>query len=180
MSETNIEEEFDNLTQGNSSASGRNNPERRNRGKLKLKHRFLIWLCDGVVPVHLKAGGDDEEFFLITAKELLMNNAQDEFLLESSRKLLGQQRTMDNTKARRRLECWARKVIIWYLILVGVLVILNGLSRIIWPEIFTKEGFISDPVMTVILSTTTINIIGLGVIVLRGHFQGGKEKKDKK
>ena len=30
--------------------------------------------------------------------------------------------------------------------------------------------------MTVILSTTTINIVGLGFIVLKGHFPQEKEK----
>ena len=44
------------------------------------------------------------------------------------------------------------------------------MSQIVWPEHFDKHGFITDTVMTVILSTTTINIIGLGVIVLKGHF----------
>ena len=50
------------------------------------------------------------------------------------------------------------------------MVLLNGMSQIVWPEHFDKHGFITDTVMTVILSTTTINIIGLGVIVLKGHF----------
>ena len=63
---------------------------------------------------------------------------------------------------------------------VFVLVILNGLSQLIWPTVFSDHGFISDTVMTVILSTTTINIIGLGVIFLRGHFPTGKDdEKDK-
>ena len=37
------------------------------------------------------------------------------------------------------------------------------------------EGFISDSVLTVILTTTTINVIGLGVIVLKGHFSYKEE-----
>lgn len=171
MSEIDIDREFDNLTQNaNATIANQGTPATSPRRKLRLKHKFLKWLCDGALPVHIKVGEEDEEFFLITAKDLLMTNTHDAFILEASRKLLGQQRTMDNTKARRRLEGWARKVIIWYLGLVGVLVVLNGVSRIIWPDIFKGQGFISDTVMTVILSTTTINIIGLGVIVLRGHF----------
>ena len=121
-----------------------------------------------------------EEFFTNTAQELISNNTQDEFILESSRKLLVQQRIMDDTKARRRLEGWARNTIIWYLVVVFALVILNGLSQIIWPCIFNEHGFISDTVMTVILSTTTINIIGLGVIVLRGHFPNYAAEEESK
>lgn len=75
-----------------------------------------------------------------------------------------------NSSARQRLEAWACKTIIIHLVCVLLLVILNGVSRLIWPKIFTEQGFISDNVMYVILSTTTVNIIGLGVIVLKGHF----------
>lgn len=112
----------------------------------------------------------DKEFFSNTAQELIANNTQDSFIIETSRKLLVQQRIIDDTKARRRLERWARNTIICYLMTVFALVVLNGVSRIVWPDVFSRHGFISDTVMTVILSTTTINIIGLGVIVLRGHF----------
>lgn len=111
-----------------------------------------------------------EEFFITSAQELLANNTNDAFIINSSRKLLVQQRIMDDTKARRRLEKWARNTIIVYLMIVFLLVLLNGLSQIVWNEYFKEHGFISDTVMTVILSTTTINIIGLGVIVLKGHF----------
>lgn len=111
-----------------------------------------------------------EEFFITSAQELIANNTSDSFFIDSSRKLLVQQRIQDDTKARRRLEKWARNTIIVYLFIVFALVILNGLSQIIWNEYFKEHGFITDTVMTVILSTTTINIIGLGVIVLRGHF----------
>ena len=34
--------------------------------------------------------------------------------------------------------------------------------------------------MGVFLSTTTINVIGLGVIVLKGHFDNKKQTEDKK
>lgn len=111
-----------------------------------------------------------EEFFITSAQELLANNTNDAFIIDSSRKLLVQQRIMEDTNARRRLEKWARNTIIIYLLIVFLLVLLNGMSQIVWPEHFDKHGFITDTVMTVILSTTTINIIGLGVIVLKGHF----------
>lgn len=140
----------------------------RKGGWLCNLRRWLISLLSkGLIELEKK---DNPEFFIRSAQELIANNTQDAFILETSRKLLVQQRIMDDTKARRRLERWARNTILCYLIIVFVLVLLNGASMIIWDGVFKDHGFISDTVMTVILSTTTVNIIGLGVIVLRGHF----------
>jgi hypothetical protein len=91
--------------------------------------------------------------------------------LKKGEQLLKLQREMENTRARRRLEHWACRVIVCYLLFVFVLILLNGASQIVFPHVFVNHGFISDTVMTVVLSTTTINIIGLGVIVLKGHFK---------
>lgn len=164
--DNNIDEEFSNIT--NTNAGGNSSP-RRNVEKLKVKHRIFLWMCDGLEnsSVGIK---HNENLFTSTAQELISNGTSDPFIIETSRKLLVQQRIMDDTKARRRLEKWAKRVIICYLAFVGALVLLNGLSQLIEPWKELAHGFISDTVMTVILSTTTINIIGLGVIVLRGHF----------
>lgn len=111
-------------------------------------------------------------------------------LLNSSGKLLEQQRMLEDTRARRRLEKWATRVIAWYLIAVLMLILANGIALMFHPvemdEMFrlsgtgSQKGFISDSIMTIVLSTTTINIIGLGLIVLKGHFpQENKNKKEK-
>lgn len=94
-------------------------------------------------------------------------------MLEASRALLEQQRIQDNSHARRRLEKWTTRTISWYLIVVAVLVVSNGIV-----SMFTHnhDGFISSGIMAGILSTTTINVIGLGFIVLKGHFQHHEEK----
>lgn len=92
-------------------------------------------------------------------------------ILEKCSQLLAQQRTLEDTRARRRLEKWATRVISWYLIVVCALILLNGGSFI-----FFFAGFITDQIMAVILSTTTVNIIGLGLIVLKGHFRIQKNK----
>lgn len=105
------------------------------------------------------------------AEALLANiEGSDAAVIDKGKELLKLQREVENTRARRRLERWACKIIVLYLLFVFLLVLLNGLSQIIYPAIFVEHGFISDTVMTVILSTTTVNIIGLGVIILRGHF----------
>ncbi len=107
-------------------------------------------------------------------------------LLSSSEKLLEQQRMLEDTRARRRLERWATRTIAYYLLSVFILLVANGIvlvfnpidtTEIIGGGMSVKRGFISDSIMTVILTTTTINIIGLGVIVLKGHFDKSKDNK---
>lgn len=110
-------------------------------------------------------------------------------LLTASGKLLEQQRILEDTRARRRLERWATRAIACYLIAVFLLLIINGWVLIHHPietleligksQTLVRRGFISDSIMTVILTTTTINIIGLGVIVLKGHFDKDREKDNK-
>lgn len=94
-------------------------------------------------------------------------------LLKSTKELLHQQRMLEDTHARRRLERWATRVIAWYLIIVFIVVILNG---IISAAADIKDGFISGGIMAAILTTTTVNIIGLGLIVLKGHFPNNQKK----
>lgn len=84
-------------------------------------------------------------------------------------------RMVENTRARRRLEKWSLRVIALYLVVVLVVVLAS----------YTKVGdgyllYIPDTIMITILSTTTVNIIGLGLIVLRGHFLANETDKEQK
>lgn len=103
-----------------------------------------------------------------------------EDLLKSTKELLHQQRMLEDTHARRRLERWATRVIAWYLIIVLAVVLLNSIISALSD---IEGGFISGGIMAAILTTTTVNIIGLGLIVLKGHFPNnqkkGIEEKDK-
>lgn len=74
-------------------------------------------------------------------------------------------RMVENTKARRRLEKWSLRIIAWYLIVVLFIVFLCY-TKIKWLNIIA----ILHEIMIAVLTTTTVNIIGLGLIVLRGHF----------
>lgn len=95
----------------------------------------------------------------------------DQLTVDTTKQLLDQHRTIENTQARRRLEKWACWAIVIYLVCVFMLLIFNGVSRILWQDIFTADKpLFSDNVLYVILSTTTVNILGLGFIVLKGHF----------
>lgn len=116
------------------------------------------------------------ERFSETAESIIVQLSDKEVsadVLEASKALLEQQRIQDNSHARRRLEKWATRTISWYLIVVAALVVSNGIV-----SMFTHnhDGFISSGIMAGILSTTTINVIGLGFIVLKGHFQHHEDK----
>ena len=86
-------------------------------------------------------------------------------------------RINENTKARKRLAKWAMKLISIYLIIVFLLIITSSVK---WS--FLKDFTIDEPIMITILSTTTVNVIGLALIVLRGHFpqleKGKQESKE--
>jgi|GEM_PF-527745 hypothetical protein len=93
--------------------------------------------------------------------------------LNYSKELIKLHRILENTRARRRLEKWSLKVISCYLSCI-LLVVLLSYCKI--PHSTQKGAVlrgileIEPSVMIAILTTTTANIIGLGLIVLRGHF----------
>lgn len=93
-------------------------------------------------------------------------------------KYISLHRIVENTKARRRLEKWITRLIVWYLIVVGSILLLSSLS--VW---LADNGypniFISDKIMVVLLSTTTVNIVALGIILAKGLFHE-HEKEDVK
>lgn len=90
--------------------------------------------------------------------------------IQKSKELTKLHRVVENTKARRRLEKWSLRVIATYLLVVLLIVIACYIKL----PINDKEVYhiieIPSEIMITILSTTTVNIIGLGLIVLRGHF----------
>ncbi len=91
----------------------------------------------------------------------LLESEQTDCNIDKSKELVRLHRIIENTRARRRLESWSLNVIVVYLLIVLMLVLGSYLF-----------GLISMPsqIMIAILTTTTVNIIGLGLIVLRGHF----------
>ena len=83
--------------------------------------------------------------------------------LNAQRKRFENQRYKEDTSHRKWLGVWTAVVVtLW---LAGVLTILVLNERYIC---------LSDTVLTSLLVTTTLNVLGLSFIVLRGHFlQGG-------
>lgn len=100
-------------------------------------------------------------------------------LIEKCKQFIQLHRIVENTSARKRLEKWAKRIIVWYLITVFVIILLNNNDG----DKDSKLWFVlslSDSVLITLLSTTTVNIIGLGLIILRGHFYTKEHFDDKK
>lgn len=95
-------------------------------------------------------------------------DASDEIIIDKCKKFIHLHRIIENTRARRRLEKWASRIIAIYLFVVLCIVLCNYVRIPIIANNINLE--ITDQVIIIILSTTTVNIIGLGLIVLRGHF----------
>lgn len=96
--------------------------------------------------------------------------------IAKSRMIVGLHRIVENTHARRRLERWSLRVIAIYLAIVLGLVVCTYADIPFLGLPFIK---IPDKIMIAVLSTTTANIIGLGLIVLRGHFLANEDKRIK-
>ena len=95
--------------------------------------------------------------------------------IEKSRLIVGLHRVVENTHARRRLERWSLRVIAVYLAVVFALVLCTYAHI---PFLRLPFIYIPDNIMIAILTTTTANIIGLGLIVLRGHFLANENNKE--
>lgn len=104
---------------------------------------------------------------LDTVQSLLESETTDENI-KKCKELTHLHRIIENTKARRRLEKWSLRVIAIYLFVVLCIVLVSYVSIPLIKPYFKVT--IPDTIMITILSTTTVNIIGLGLIVLRGHF----------
>jgi len=75
-------------------------------------------------------------------------------------------RFIQDTRERKTLASWVRWVVSIWLGLVMLILLLNGACAI----------KISDAVAGVLLGTTTLNILGLAYIVLKGLFPESKAK----
>ena len=107
----------------------------------------------------------------------LLEDFEHEESINKSRSIVHLHRIIENTHARRRLEKWSLRVIATYLLIVFGIIIAT----------YAKIPFLGFPILNIppnimvaILTTTTANIIGLGLIVLRGHFLAKEADKEDK
>ena len=130
-----------------------------------LKHggySFFILIWEYFIgPRRPKKPKNKDSQFKFIAERLIstLTENPDQLTVDTTKRLLDQHRTIENTQARRRLERWACSAIVIYLVCVFMLLIFNGAARVVWPQIFTSDKpLFSDSVLYVILSTTTVNI----------------------
>ena len=77
---------------------------------------------------------------------------------------LQNQRYQENTIQRKRLAYWVQIIVtVWLLIVIIFLSINNNYLHL------------SDNVLMVLLGTTTLNVLGLPLVVLRGFFSPGAD-----
>ena len=122
---------------------------------------------------------EKKELDLLQIGGLLLEGEITDKNIEQVNRLVQLHRIVENTKARRRLEKWSLRVIAIYLFVVLIIVILTYFSYKQNGLIANKILDIPSEIMITILSTTTVNIIGLGLIVLRGHFLAKESINDK-
>lgn len=90
-------------------------------------------------------------------------------------KYISLHRIVENTRARRRLEKWVTRLICWYLIVVVLVLLL--LTSISTPYCDWMRFSMDETVIIALLTTTTVNIVALGIILVRGLFHE-RETKD--
>jgi hypothetical protein len=91
--------------------------------------------------------------------ETLVSNNSDELDFDGQKNRLKLKRFSDNTENRKGLAKWTTWVVtVWLFLVLAIL--------------FFNSTFIclSDSVLIALLGTTTVNVLGLSYIVLKGYF----------
>lgn len=95
---------------------------------------------------------EDVDTFNITNQSALRDKLKDK-------------RYESDTNAREWLASWSATVVTIWLFFVLLTVVCNH-----------DHFHLSDSVLNVLLGTTTLNVLGLSFIVLRGHFQSSSKE----
>lgn len=86
--------------------------------------------------------------------------------LDEKRKYFEIERFKDDTQHRKTMSIWAAMVVSFWLLSVILILIGNNYSY-----------KLNDNVLIALLTTTTINVLGLMIIVLNDFFKGGRKLK---
>lgn len=113
---------------------------------------------------------EKRELNVLDQVQILIESSTTHENIQKCQELTQLHRIIENTKARRRLEKWSLRVIAVYLFVVLLIVMSCYTSWGDTPLLYVIKSDIPANIMIAILTTTTANIIGLGLIVLRGHF----------
>lgn len=88
----------------------------------------------------------------------------DDLRAQIKMKQLENDRYRSDTNDRKWLAIWTAGVVSIWLLLVIIILVENERSRLC----------LSDSVIIALLGTTTLNVLGLSFIVLKGHFQSSQ------
>jgi len=84
-------------------------------------------------------------------------------------KTLENERYNSDTKDRKWLAKWTAWVVtIWLLLVISILYFNNNVFCLL----------LSDSVLIALLGTTTLNVLGLSFIVLKGHFNSSQKNNN--
>ncbi len=120
-----------------------------------------------------------KELRLLDQVELLISEGDAGSVAETCEKYITLHRIVENTRARRRLERWVTRLIVFYLFIVFILLSTNSLQT--WLK---AKGlpfiYMDEKIIIALLTTTTINIVALGIILVRGLFHEDEDKDVRK
>jgi hypothetical protein len=109
---------------------------------------------------------EKKELDLLDVVDLLISTGDPENVADSCKQYVDLHRIVENTRARRRLEKWVTRLISSYLFFVFAFIVAS----------YTFRWEISGGIIVTLLSTTTINIVALGLILVRGLFHQRDDK----
>lgn len=110
------------------------------------------------------------ELNLLEQVEVLINTGGSGNVIDYCERYIYLHRIIENTRARRRLERWVTRLVSTYLLIVFALIVTSYILK--WD--------LPLGVIITILSTTTVNIVALGYIFVRGLFHENENEDAKK
>lgn len=111
-----------------------------------------------------------QELNLLEQVEVLINTGDSGDVIDYCERYIYLHRIIENTRARRRLERWVTRLVSTYLLIVFALIVTSYILK--WD--------LALGVIITILSTTTVNIVALGYILVRGLFHENENEDAKK
>lgn len=111
-----------------------------------------------------------QELNLLEQVEVLINTGDSGDVIDYCERYIYLHRIIENTRARRHLERWVTRLVSTYLLIVFALIVTSYILK--WD--------LPLGVIITILSTTTVNIVALGYILVRGLFHENENEDAKK
>ena len=116
-----------------------------------------------------------KELRLLDQVGILISEGDANQVADVCEKYISLHRIVENTKARTRLEKWITRLIVGYLLVVGFILVLDAIKGWLKAKDYIYVE-LETSVLVALLTTTTINIVALGIILVRGLFHEHETK----